>query len=479
MTSRRAGVIGLGVSGRAAAQLLVEQGFAVTAFDQVATEIPGDLADASVTLRSEVNPDALGALVVAENLDFVVVSPGIPETSPLVQLPKEAGVEVFGEVELAWRFHRREETPWLAVTGTNGKTTTVSMTEAILQAAGYDALATGNIGFPITGAVLERHQALVVELSSFQLATTSTVAPWASICLNVDSDHLDWHGNLDAYRAAKAKVYDRVRWARLYFADDPLVEKMARNATGSANSLLVPLFFGETRDGGVGILDGMLVDRAFGTAVSPDGVCGDLREVPLLRGALKESDGQASPLVRDALAAAALALSLGVDGADIVTGLSSFQMAPHRFALIPTEDGLTWINDSKATNIHAAAGALANLEAGTVVWIVGGDKKGQDLGPLVRQAAGTLRAAVIIGAQREHLVDLFTTLAPDIPYVEIEEVGAPKELMGEVVRACKEFSYRGDTVLLAPACASWDQFSSYEQRGNLFKEAVQAADRGR
>lgn len=476
---QRAGVIGLGVSGRAAVRLLSEEGFTVTAFDQVSTEVPRDLAETDVGLRTEADPEALGALIVQANLDFVVASPGIPETSPLVQLPKNAGVDVLGEVELAWRFHRREETPWLAVTGTNGKTTTVGMTESILRAAGYDALATGNIGYPITGAVREEHQALVVELSSFQLATISTVAPWASVCLNVDSDHLDWHGNLDAYRDAKAKIYDRVRWSRLYFADDPVVEKMARSATDSANALLVPLFFGEPQLGGVGISRGHLVDLAFATSNDPGGVCADLSEVPLLRAALKDADGKASPLVRDALAAAALALSLGVDGTDVVAGLRGFQMAPHRFALIPTEDGLTWVNDSKATNVHAAAGALANLEAGRVIWIVGGDAKGQDLGPLVRSAAQTIRAAVIIGAHRQELADLFTTLAPNIPFVEVPGEGEPQVWMGEVVRACKDFSQEGDTVLLAPACASWDQFASYEQRGDLFKEAVQVGDTGR
>lgn len=474
----RAGVVGLGISGRAAANLLTEQGFAVTVFDQGTPELPQNLLQAGVTVRADADAEALGALVAAENLDFVVVSPGIPENSPLVQTPKSAGLEVFGEVELAWRFHRREETPWLAVTGTNGKTTTVGMTESILQAAGYDALSTGNIGYPITEAVRGKHQALVVELSSFQLATTRTVAPWASVCLNVDSDHLDWHGSLDAYRDAKAKIYDRVRWARLYFADDPVVEQMARAGADSANSLLVPLFFGEPQEGGVGISGGSLVDLAFATSGRADGVCADLREVPLLRAALKEADGKASPLVRDALAAAALALSLGVGGADVVAGLNNFQMAPHRFALIPTEDGLTWVNDSKATNVHAAAGALANLEAGRVIWIVGGDAKGQDLRPLVSGAANVVRAAVLIGAQRQQLADLFATLAPNVPYVEVEGEGAPQEWMGEVVRACKEFSQEGDTVLLAPACASWDQFTSYEQRGNLFKEAVQAADTG-
>lgn len=478
MTSGLAGVIGLGVSGKAAAQLLHEHGYAVVAFDQKTTEAPSELASFA-TLVSVADADALGRDIAASGVDFAVASPGIPLSSPLIKTPTEAGVEVIGEVEAAWRFRKDQDAPWLAVTGTNGKTTTVGMTDAILRQAGWDSIATGNIGYPITKSVREGHAALVVELSSFQLATITTLRPWTSICMNVDSDHLDWHGSVEAYQQAKALIYDRVQRARLYFADDPSVAKMAKDGRDSAGSALVPLYFGEGVAGGVGIENGLLMDSAF----TEDGATvarADLTAVALLRGALGMDDGAGSPMVRDALAASALALSLGVDGADIVDGLNAFQAAPHRFALVPTRDGVTWIDDSKATNVHAAAGALRNVQKGTAVWIVGGDAKGQDLRPLVAEAADQVRAAVIIGADREELVELFFHHAPNVPFVEVEGTGKPEEWMPEVVRACREFAREGDTVLLAPACASWDQFSSYSQRGDLFRAAVGAiADKER
>ena len=352
MTSGRVGVIGLGVSGRAAAELLAEHGYAVAAFDQNATDLPTELTS-SAELITVADAEALGELIATSDVDFVVASPGVSPASPLMSAPTEAGLEVVGEVEAAWRFRKDKDAPWLAVTGTNGKTTTVGMTDAILRQADLDSIATGNIGYPITKSVREGHSALVVELSSFQLATTTTLRPWASICMNVDSDHLDWHGSVAAYQQAKARVYDRVQRARIYFADDPVVASMAANATDSAGSALVPLYFGEVPAGGIGIENGLLVDRAF-TNIQEGAVRANMADIAILRGALSEGDGAASPMVRDALAASALALSLGVSGGEIVDGLNAFEAAPHRFALVPTRDGVTWIDDSKATNVHAA-----------------------------------------------------------------------------------------------------------------------------
>lgn len=500
MRERTAAVIGLGVAGQAATQLLVDDGVTVTVYDQVRTDLPENLVDMVEGLRTVADPDLLADCLLEAAPDLIVVSPGVPEVSPVVTRTREAGVEVIGEVELAWRSAQASRSPfsnevkeaplWLAITGTNGKTTVVGMTESIMRAAEIDAIQTGNVGYPITRAVRENHEILAVELSSAQLALSTTVAPWASICLNVDVDHLDWHGSATAYRDAKARVYDRVHKARLYFADDPVVAAMAQEAKSS--SQLVPLVFGAVEAGQMGITGGHLIDLAFledpaddpkergkerGAEDVVEKIVGppvtvDLSSIPLLRASLQTQEGQNSPLVRDALAAAALARSVGVGADAILQGLRHFQMAPHRFALIPTDDSVNWIDDSKATNIHAAAAALGGVEPGTAVWIVGGDTKGQDLTSLIEDAASIVKAAVIIGADQAPLRTIFAEVAPTLQTVAVEGKGGPQEWMGDVVRACATIASPGDTVLLAPACASWDQFPSYGVRGDLFREAV-------
>lgn len=473
-----AAVVGLGVSGRGAVKLLADRGYTVVAFDQHLRDLPEDLRDSGVELRTVADPEHLGRDITDLSPQLLVVSPGVGYESPIQVLPRQAGITPISEVELAWRAEvgtlgaeegaGRASPRWLAVTGTNGKTTTVGMVDAILQAAGLDSVQTGNVGYPITRAVVEDHEVLVCELSSFQLATTQTLAPWASICLNVDVDHLDWHGTAAAYRDAKAAVYDRTQCARIAFVDDDVVMNMARKAANAKGSSLVPLVFAAPQVGEIGLEKGIVTDRAFVTEAC---VC-DLREVPYLRGAFSAEGPERSPLVRDAFAAAALVRSLGVSGEAIVGGLTGFRAAPHRFELITTRDSITWIDDSKATNEHAAEAALANVAPGTAVWIVGGDAKGQDLSPLVRRAAKRVKAAVVVGKEQNELLRAFATATPRIPVVAVAGVGSPTEWMGEVVRACASFADAGDTVLLAPACASWDQFVSYAQRGEIFREAV-------
>lgn len=483
---RRAAVVGLGVSGRAAAALLAESEYEVVIYDQAANALPPELASTSVCLHTIADPEAMARALITDDSELLVVSPGLPETSPVFVNARRVGMTPISEVELAWRAagggldpgssggeQSRPQAPWLAVTGTNGKTTTVGMTDAILRAAGVSSIQTGNVGYPITRAVRDDHEVLVCELSSFQLAATTTLAPWASICLNVDADHLDWHGTAKAYREAKAKVYDRTRCARFAFADDLAVMSMARSASQADRSALIPLVFGEVEAGQIGVENGILVDRALSDSLQ---TC-DLREVSYLRDALGGADAQRSPLLRDCLAAAALALTVGVTGEDILAGLSGFRPAPHRFSTVPTSDGRRWIDDSKATNEHAAAAALANADAAKTVWIVGGDTKGQDLTGLVHQAAHRIKAAVVIGADQGEILDAFASAPTSVPVVSVAGVGEPASWMREVVRACAGLSDQGDTVLLAPACASWDQFSSYSQRGEIFQEAVRVVTR--
>lgn len=464
-----AAVVGAGVSGIAAASLLADSGFIVTCFDQKKEDLPKELAS-KVDLLTVADAVALANTVVDLHPDVVVVSPGIPPTSPTIAIPKESGLDVIGEVEAAWRYGKVAEQGqrWLCVTGTNGKTTTVEMLASMLVAAGEDTVAAGNVGYPITEAVRDRSAVIPVELSSFQLATASSLAPAASICLNVDVDHVDWHGSVEAYWDAKATVYNNVTAARIYFADEPQTETMARQAVGAAGSALVPLTFRDVPAGAVGIEGGELVDRAFG------GNAGriSLADIPLLAPGLAQDHGRGAAMVRDALAASALALAAGVDLTDVHRGLQLFTPQPHRFAPVDVPGDLLWIDDSKATNVHAATGALNGLDWGRVVWIVGGDAKGQDLEPLVATVGPHLRGAVIVGADQTDLIASFGRNANQTPAVSVPGKGSVDQWMADVVRACEEMAAPGDTVLLAPACASWDQFTDYMHRGEVFARAA-------
>lgn len=485
MTKKLAAVAGMGISGQAAAKLLVEAGYMVVGFDQNTSSsmaAAANLTDLAgkVEIVRDADPTFLGTTIAQMKPELVVVSPGIPPHSPLFAIPAQAGIEIIGEVELAWRFSsenhgetKANAPSWLCITGTNGKTTTVSMLAAILRAAGRKAVAAGNVGYPITRAVAEQPEVLAVELSSFQLETTRSLTPVASVCLNLDVDHLDWHETKEAYWAAKGKVYDRVKVARFYFEDDSAVEELARAAGDAKDSMLVPLVFGDVAAGAIGISRGALIDRVFTTSKKGGGAKADLTSVPLLRDHLKTADGSQNPLVRDALAAAALALADGVTVAQVACGLSQFDPGAHRFAKVGTQNSVTWIDDSKATNVHAALAALRAVPSGSAVMIVGGDSKGQDLTPLVTSAKDQARGVVIIGADTTRLAALFEKLAPDFPAVVVCGVGKPESWMREVVRACAKMAKPGDTVMLAPACASWDQFTSYSQRGQVYQVAVE------
>lgn len=487
MAPPRVAVLGAGVSGQAAARLLDARGFEVTVFDQKAKSLPQGVPGGFALVQ---NPTELVERIVGWGPETMVISPGVSPTSTVFAGVQESGVEVIGEVELAWRSAR--DPNWLCVTGTNGKTTTVKMLASILQAAGEDVVAAGNVGFAVTENRALDSSVLPVELSSAQLATTYSMAPTASICLNVDVDHVDWHGSKEAYWEAKASVYNNTQVARLYFADDEVVKGFAEEATGAGRSALVPLTFGSVREGEIGIVDGVLIngfthasnnpgsDPAAPDLTEPDRNAPngfpsvDLMDVPLLRAGLKK--GGDSVLVRDALAAAGLAIAAGVSPRHVNEGLKTFHPEPHRLAFVGEKDAVTFINDSKATNMHAARAALTSFDPRKLVWIVGGDTKGQDLSALIEEFGPKVRGAVVIGADQVELLDTFSRLAPSAPVTPVVGKGDPSGWMGKVVRASKDLALPGDTVLLAPACASWDQFEGYEHRGRLFTEAVAALD---
>jgi UDP-N-acetylmuramoylalanine--D-glutamate ligase len=420
--------------------------------------------------------DVIGVPLVREAFDeafdafgpeLVVVSPGFAPHHPLVQRAVARGIPVWGDVELAWRLRDKTGTPaeWLAVTGTNGKTTTVQLATAMIAAAGTRVVACGNVGVPVLDAVRDPDglDVLVVELSSFQLHYLDSMSAWASVCLNLAEDHLDWHGSLDSYRAAKAKVYERTRVACVYNLEDPATREMVEQAEVVEGCRAIGFGLGLPGPSDLGVVDEIVVDRAF--LDDRDRSAIELTTIDELAAV-----GLGSPhMVANVLAAAALARSFGVEPGVIRLALRAFRLDHHRTETVAEADGIRWVNDSKATNPHAAAAALESFDS--IVWVVGGLLKGVEVGELVAANASRLRAAVVIGVDRGALLDAFARHAPELPLFEVDTTDT-KEVMPTVVRLSAAVARSGDTVLLAPAAASMDQFTDYADRGNRFASAV-------
>jgi UDP-N-acetylmuramoylalanine--D-glutamate ligase len=454
-------VVGAGVSGEAAALALLAAGAIVTVTAPKAGEGTERLSRAGARI-------AIGLAAAPPGTSLVVTSPGLPPVDALLLAAERAGIEVIGEVELAWRLQPDNGPAWLALTGTNGKTTTVRMLESMLHAAGLRAVACGNVGLPITQAALATppYEVLAVELSSFQLHRAPTVRPAASAVLNLAADHLDWHGSMDAYAQAKARI-----WAggiAVGNADDPAVAAMLADAPGEH----VTFTLGEPNLGQVGVVRDHLVDRAFEDLSTVDGPPSVQLADPATVGTVLSTVDEVRPAgphnVANALAAAALARAYGVPPKAVRDGLRRFAPDRHRNELVATVRGVTYVNDSKATNPHAAGASLAAYPS--VVWIAGGQLKGADVDELVGTYAPKLAGAVLLGQDRAILARAIARHAPDLPVIEVSRTddGA----MAEVVRAAARLAKAGDTVLLAPAGASWDMFTNYGARGAAFAAAV-------
>ncbi len=440
-------VAGAGRSGAAAARALRDRGARVTVAEVSEERAQPLREDGFAVVDAAVPPDGT---------DLVVTSPGWRPDSPLLVAAAAAGLEVLGEVELAWRL-RDPLVPWLAVTGTNGKTTTVKMLEAVLSAAGLRTVATGNVGLPVVEAVAGPYDVLAVELSSFQLHWSSTVRPAAGAVLNVADDHTDWHGSFQDYALAKAKVLDAA--TSIAGADDEVSRTLLNRARGRR----VTFTLQAPRPGELGVVEGLLLDRAFTRA--------DSTEVPGEATELASTADLAVPgphNVANALAAAALARAHGVPAGAVRDGLRVFRSEPHRNELVASAAGVAWVDDSKATNPHAAAASLASYAP--VVWIAGGLLKGADVDDLVRRAAPRLRAAVLLGTDRAVLAEALARHAPQVPVVEVDRLDTGAML--DAVTAARRLAVPGDTVLLAPAAASMDCFRDYAERGALFASAA-------
>lgn len=460
-------VAGLGVSGRAARTVLAERGARVVTVD--ASDPEADHVDAAAL-------DAAGGL---DGADLVVVSPGWRPTDALLVQALSRGVPVWSEVELAWQLRvprtsvdgtDRGPAPWLAVTGTNGKTTTVGMLEQILLAAGERALAVGNVGTPVVLAATDPElDVLAVELSSFQLHFTHTMAAEAAAVLNVADDHLDWHGSRVAYEDAKGRVFANVVRACVYNVADPTTERLVREADVADGALAVGFTLGAPALGHVGVVDGVLVDRGFAARRHTHGV--ELATVADLA-QLAGPDGHVpAHVVSNALAAAALSLAHGVPPSAVSAGLRAYAPGAHRIQTVARVADVAYVDDSKATNAHAAAASLAGFAPGTVVWIAGGLAKGATFDDLVLAVRDRLRAVVLIGVDQAPLRDALERHAPEVPVVATDP-GDTGTVMTRAVRRAEQLARPGDTVLLAPACASMDQFRSYAERGESFAAAA-------
>ncbi len=465
-SSLRILVAGLGVSGFAAADALADRGAIVTVVSADATPAIVERARILEILEVDVRLGPEHLLTVPEGTELVVTSPGFRPDHPLLLAAAARGIPVWGEVELAWRMRARSgAAPWITVTGTNGKTTTVKMLAGILRAAGLRATSAGNVGTPLLEAVLhpDPYDVLAVELSSFQLHWERSVAPFASVCLNVAPDHVDWHGSMDEYGKAKAKVYAGTQVACVYNVQDPATEQMVMDADVVEGCRAIGFTLGLPGPSMLGLVDDVLADRAFVEERRTSAA--ELATLSDLQG---DAPSVAPHNVANALAAAALARAYGVGPLSVRDGLRAFVPDPHRIADVATVEGVRFVDDSKATNPHAAGASLAAFEH--VVWIAGGLLKGADVDALVRSMAERLRGVVLIGADREQIARALKRHAPDVPVVDVPDTETG--VMDVVVARAGGLAQPGDVVLLAPAAASMDMFSNYGARGDAFAEAV-------
>ncbi|MEW2271152.1 MULTISPECIES: UDP-N-acetylmuramoyl-L-alanine--D-glutamate ligase [Streptomyces] len=452
-------VAGLGVSGIPAAKALHARGALVTVVND------GDDA------RSREQAEALEALGITvrlgdgatlpEGTELIVTAPGWQPGKPLFQAAAEAGVPVWGDVELAWRLRGPDAAPWLAVTGTNGKTTTVRMLAAILEAAGLRTAAVGNIGVSLLDVVLgeETYDVLAVELSSYQLHWAPSLRAHSAAVLNLAPDHLDWHGSMEAYAADKGRIYAGNQVACVYNVADKATEDLVREADVEEGCRAIGFTLGTPGPSQLGVVDGILVDRAF--VENRQKNAQELAEVSDVRPPAPHN-------IANALAAAALARAFGVPAQAVRDGLRSFRPDAHRIEHVADLDGVAYVDDSKATNTHAAQASLAAYES--IVWIAGGLAKGATFDELVAASAKHLRAVVLIGADRALIRDALARHAPEVPVVDLDRTDTGAML--QAVTEAKRLAVAGDTVLLAPACASMDMFTNYNQRGDAFATAV-------
>ncbi|MDO4928334.1 MAG: UDP-N-acetylmuramoyl-L-alanine--D-glutamate ligase [Corynebacterium sp.] len=444
-------VTGAGVSGLGITRLLIACGVKPTLCDSRLATL--EAAALSLGVATVLQDD-----VDVASYDLIITSPGWGPSSPLLAAAASAGIPIIGEVELAYLLDQAAvfgpKRTWVAITGTNGKTTTTSMAAHVAITAGLAARAVGNIGIPIADALLspERIDVLVAEFSSFQLHWTQSFIPDIGVLLNIAEDHLDWHGGYAGYAAAKAKVLKAP--IAIYGNDDQGVQDaLAAHALGPETqgigfSLRAP------HGCDYGLVDGYLTQ-------GDERIC--------LRAGIEPAGDAGS---YDALAAAAVARGLGISNANIDAGLHSFCVARHRGEIVGIYGDITVIDNSKATNPHAALAALRGLSQ--VTWVVGGQLKGADITELIDAVAAQLAHVVILGADRDMIAAALDAHAPDVAYTVVTE-SDPHAAMDAVAAAAVAHTTAGGQIVLAPAAASLDMYTGMAQRGDVFAAAIEQA----
>ena len=465
-------VAGIGVSGFAAADGLMEFGARVTVLDDAASETNSDKGKLLEVLGATVRLGPGSTSTLPDDADLVITT-GWSPTTPLLVAAARRGIPIWSEVELAWRLSRPgRAVPWLGITGTNGKTTTTQMLESILSAAGLRTAAVGNIGRPIMETVLdpEPYDVLAVELSSHQLHWSHSLSLHSAAVLNLAPDHLEWHGSEENYRNAKAKIYQSVQASCVYNVADPVTERMVEEADVVEGARAIGFTLGIPGLSMLGVVDDLLVDRAF-VAQRRDSAL-ELAKISDIAPAVPHN-------VANALAAAALARSFGVPPTAVRAGLRNVRIGAHKIETVAERDGVRWVDDSKATNPAAAEAALRSFEgpagsepgaAGKIVWIAGGQAKGTTFDELVVTHRSWLRGAVLLGADRELIREALARHAPEVPVIAIGATDT--SAMAQVVAAAATLAVRGDAVVLAPGCASKDMYTDYAARGDAFAAAV-------
>jgi UDP-N-acetylmuramoylalanine--D-glutamate ligase len=441
LSGKKCLVIGAGVTGKAVASAL--SGFQATAilFDE--------------------NPKSHEGVVskIPDGIDLAIVSPGWRMDHPVFEKLKKSGVEILSEIDFAWMVKQvvAPKQKWVGLTGTNGKTTTIKMVETIFKSANINGAACGNVGQTVIESVLnqKRFDFLALELSSFQIQWSQYPEYESVALLNIAEDHIDWHGSFDNYAKAKLKLINQSRKAIANKSDKELATRI-KDQSVTWFSLDTP------KPGELGLVENLLIDRAFSPTPAE---ANEISEIVDITPTVPHN-------VLNALAAAALCLSIGITYESIKAGLQNFSTDHHRMEVVLNKDEITWVDDSKATNPHAAIASLQSYF--NVIWIAGGLAKGASMDELVIRTAERIKSVILIGQDREIIAQAFTKHAPTIELIRVDQISDAKQLMVEVVDKAKSIATAGDTVLLAPACASMDQFDSYVQRGQLFSQAVKA-----
>jgi len=438
LADQKIAVLGAGVTGTAVLDFLVTRGINADLFDEKAP---------------------LAKREVDEPYDLAIVSPGWRVDHPIVTALRNLGCELLSEIDFAWKVKEEiaPEQKWIALTGTNGKTTTIQMVQSIFDYSSLRGIACGNVGEPVISVLNsgDTYDYLALELSSFQLEWSRFARFEAAALLNIAPDHIDWHGSFDNYATAKLRLLASSHIAVINGEDS---ESVLRASAWSGQKIFY--FLDTPQPGELGLVENLLIDRAF---VSDPSTAVDFAQLSDIRPTVPHN-------VSNAMAAAGLALAIGITHEEIREGLQNFTLDRHRLELVLERDGISWVNDSKATNPHAAAAALMSHISS--IWIAGGLAKGAAMEALIERCSSRIKAAILIGQDAPIIATALSKGAPHIPYFLMPYSGDSAELMRDVVSKALELAEAGDTVLLAPACASMDQFKDYADRGEKFVASV-------